>query len=115
MRPDGLTELPSGSAFLAICWRHPDLLGVADGFLLEALQGRGLIPGLEALLALLDPDVVAVDADLARRAVAFYQRFGKGLGHAAQLNVGDCFAAALAQREQLPLAYAGEECAAAGV
>jgi len=62
--------------------------------------------------------VVPVDADLARCALAPYQRFGKGpdkcLGHAAQLNFGDCFAAALAEREQLPLAYAGEDFAAAG-
>lgn len=62
--------------------------------------------------------MVPVDADLARRALALYQRFGKGLdnglGHAAQLNFGDCFAAALAEREQLPLAYAGEDFAAAG-
>ena len=66
--------------------------------------------------------MVPVDADLARRAFALYQRFGKGLdkvfgkglGHAAQLNFGDCFAAALAEREQLPLAYDGEDFAAAG-
>ena len=62
--------------------------------------------------------MVPVDADLARRALAPDQRFGKGLdkglGHAAQLNFGDCFAAALAEREQLPLADAGEDFAAAG-
>ena len=62
--------------------------------------------------------MVPVDADLARRALALYQRLGKdlgkGLGHAAQLNFGDCFAAALAEREQLPLADAGEDFAAAG-
>ena len=58
--------------------------------------------------------MVPVDADLARRDLALYQRFGKGLGHAAQLNFGDCFAAALAEREQLTLAYAGEDFTAAG-
>ena len=66
--------------------------------------------------------MVPVDADLARRALALHQRFGKGLdkglgkgfGHAAQLNFGACFAAALAEREQLPLADAGEDFAAAG-
>lgn len=70
-----------------------------------------LEPGWEELL---DPDGVAVDADLARRALALYPRFGKGLGHAAQLNFGDYFAAALAEREPLPLAYAGGDFAAAG-
>ena len=60
--------------------------------------------------AILEP----VEALLARRALAVYQRFAKGLGHAAQLNFGDCFAAALAEREQLPLASAGQDVAAAG-
>jgi len=59
---------------------------------------RALLAPVEALLALLDPDVVPVGADLARRALALYQRFGKGLdkglGHAAQLNFGEDFAAA---------------------
>ena len=87
-----------------------------------APHGRALLAPVEALLALLDPELVPVDADLARRAFALYQRFGKGLdkgldkglGHTAQLNFGDCFAAALAEREQLPLAYAGEDFSAAG-
>jgi len=93
------------------------LLRISAGTLQELLvvaHCRALLAPVEALLALLDPDVVPVDADLARRALALYQRFGKGLGHAAQLNFGDCFAAALAEREQLPLTYAGEDFAAAG-
>ena len=93
------------------------LLRISAGTLQELLvvaHCRALLAPVEALLALLDPDVVPVDADLARRALALYQRFGKGLGHAAQLNFGDCFAAALAEREQLPLAYAGEDFATAG-
>ena len=77
------------------------LLRISAGTLQELLvvaHCRALLAPVEALLALLDPDVVPVDADLARRALAHYQRFGKGLdkglGHAAQLNFGDCFAAA---------------------
>ncbi|MEB3360791.1 MAG: hypothetical protein VKI42_01550 [Synechococcaceae cyanobacterium] len=35
-------------------------------------------------------------------------------GCAAQLNVGGCFAAALAERDQLPQAFAGQDFAAAG-
>lgn len=93
------------------------LLRISAGTLQELLvmaHCRVILEPVEALLALLDPDVVPVDAHLARRALAVYQRFGKGLGHAAQLNFGDCFAAALAEREQLPLACAGQDFAAAG-
>ncbi|MCS5691737.1 type II toxin-antitoxin system VapC family toxin [Cyanobium sp. FGCU-6] len=93
------------------------LLRISAGTLQELLvvaHCRAVLEPVEALLGLLDPDVVPVDAELAHRALAVYQRFGKGLGHAAQLNFGDCFAAALAEREQLPLAYAGQDFAAAG-
>lgn len=69
---------------------------------------------MEALLQVLDPDVVPVDAALARQAVRLFQRFGKGQGHAAQLNFGDCFAAALAEHEQMPLAVVGDDFRAAG-
>jgi uncharacterized protein with PIN domain len=52
------------------------------------------------LILVLDPDVEPVDGALARRA--------------AQLNVGDCFAAALAEREHLPLAFARGDFSAPG-
>jgi uncharacterized protein with PIN domain len=48
------------------------------------------------------------------RACQIFQRFGKGQGHGAQLNFGDCFAAALAEREQCPLACVGDDFRAAG-
>lgn len=81
------------------------LLRLSAGTLQELLvlaPCRALLAPVEALPALLDPDVVPVDADLARRALARYQRFGKGLGHAAQLNVGDCLAAALSRAGAAP-------------
>jgi len=75
---------------------------------------RGLLEPAEALLLVLDPDVVPVDGALARRAALLFRCFGKGQGPAAQLNVGDCFAAALAEREPLPLAFARGDFSAAG-
>jgi len=65
-------------------------------------------------LALLDADVVPVDEDRARRACQIFQTFGQGQGHGAQLNFGDCFAAALAERDQWPLVCVGEDFRAAG-
>ena len=82
--------------------------------LLVAAHCRGVLGAVEELLLLLDADVVPVDEDLARRACRIFQRFGKGQGHGAQLNFGDCFAAALAEREQCPLACVGEDLHAAG-
>lgn len=82
--------------------------------LLVVAHCRGLQEPVEALLLLLDPDVVPVDADLARRAAALFHRFGKGQGHGAQLNFGDCFAAALAEPQRMPLAFTGNDVQAAG-
>jgi ribonuclease VapC len=43
-------------------------------------------------LAKLPIEVVAFDADQALLAHQAYRRFGKGTGHKAQLNLGDCAA-----------------------
>lgn len=50
--------------------------------------------------------VTAEQAVLARSA---YRDFGKGSGHPAQLNFGDCFAYALAKNAGEPLLYKGED------
>jgi ribonuclease VapC len=50
---------------------------------------------------------VTVDhLDVARRA---HVRFGKGTGHPAQLNFGDCFSYALAKVLNVPLLYKGND------
>jgi ribonuclease VapC len=36
-------------------------------------------------------------------------RFGKGQGHPAQLNFGDCMAYALAKAHDAPLLYVGDD------
>jgi uncharacterized protein with PIN domain len=51
---------------------------------------------------------------LVLRAALLFQRFAKGQGHTAQLNFGDGFAAALAEREHLPLAFAADDFRAVG-
>ena len=45
----------------------------------------------------------------ARIARAAYQRFGKGSGHPARLNMGDCFAYALARDLDEPLLFKGAD------
>ena len=53
-----------------------------------------------------------VQARIARQA---YRDFGKGSGHKAKLNLGDCFAYALAKATGEPLLYKGRDFAHAGV
>jgi ribonuclease VapC len=45
-------------------------------------------------------------------AVAAFQRFGKGQGHPAQLNFGDCLVYAIARRLDGPLLCLGQDFAA---
>jgi ribonuclease VapC len=53
--------------------------------------------------------LVAVDEVQARIAREAYRDFGKGSGHAARLNFGDCFAYALAKAAGEPLLYKGTD------
>jgi ribonuclease VapC len=48
-----------------------------------------------------------VTADHVRIAREAHLRFGKGMGHPAQLNFGDCFSYALAKSLDVPLLYKG--------
>jgi ribonuclease VapC len=50
--------------------------------------------------------VTETQARIARKA---YQQYGKGSGHKAQLNFGDCFAYALAKDAGRPLLYKGND------
>jgi ribonuclease VapC len=52
-------------------------------------------------------EVVPVSANQARIARQAYRDFGKGTGHPAQLNFGDCFAYALAKEAGEPLLFKG--------
>lgn len=56
--------------------------------------------------------VTADQAALARRA---YRAYGKGSGHAAKLNFGDCFAYALAKARGEPLLFKGDDFGATDV
>ncbi|MBN9566447.1 MAG: type II toxin-antitoxin system VapC family toxin [Alphaproteobacteria bacterium] len=53
--------------------------------------------------------VVPLDEAQARIAREAYRDFGKGSGHKAQLNFGDCFAYALAKTMNEPLLYKGTD------
>lgn len=50
--------------------------------------------------------VTPTQAHIAREA---YRDYGKGRGHRAKLNLGDCFAYALAKEKNEPLLYKGRD------
>jgi ribonuclease VapC len=56
-----------------------------------------------------DFTIESVTAEQAQIARGAYQDFGKGSGHPAQLNFGDCFAYALAKARGEPLLFKGQD------
>lgn len=74
----------------------------------EARHGPDATRDLELLVASTIEQVVAVDVDHARAAVAAWRRFGRGR-HPAALNFGDCFAYAVAHLGDLPLLFKGDD------
>lgn len=48
------------------------------------------------------------DAD-GRGAIAAFARYGRGTSHPARLNMGDCFAYAMAQNRRHPLLFKGDD------
>lgn len=105
---------PEGAEYLETM-RHEDGLKVSAGTLLEAsivLDARQ--PGrtsrrLDRLVADLKIETVPFDAEQVRAARAAYRDFGRRSGHPARLNLGDCFAYALASLTGEPLLFKGDD------
>jgi ribonuclease VapC len=76
---------------------------------LDRHSARGAGERLDRYLAAGQVEFVEVTESQARIARAAYRNFGKGGGHPAGLNVGDCFAYALAIERDEPLLYKGDD------
>ncbi len=77
---------------------------VIDGRRSPILSGR-----LDELLATHSVTIEPVTETQARIARQAYRDFGRGSGHPANLNFGDCFAYALAKDLGEPLLYKGDD------
>lgn len=53
--------------------------------------------------------ILPVPVDIYDDVMAAYAAFGKGVGHKAQLNFGDCFSYAFAKRAATPLLFKGND------
>jgi ribonuclease VapC len=51
----------------------------------------------------------AISQDVGHTALAAFAKYGKGSGHPARLNLGDCFAYAMAKQHGVPLLYKGND------
>lgn len=71
----------------------------------DPVMGRRLDRLLTTVAAVIEP----VTEEQARIARAAHRDFGRGSGHPARLNFGDCFAYALATERGEPLLYKGDD------
>ena len=105
---------PEAEAFAQAIDAAPRCLMSAANFLEAAIvvdRSRTAIPGrrLDELireLAIVIEPVSAAQAHIARQA---YRDYGRGSGHPARLNFGDCFAYALARESGEPLLFKGDD------
>ncbi len=91
-----------GEAALSICRKRHSSVAEAHADVIEFLSTAAV-------------EVVAVETIDAKVALDAFSRFGKGLGHPAQLNMSDCFAYALASRQGAGLLFKGDDFDKTGV
>lgn len=80
-------------------------LGIVIDRSRDPIASRGVDELLGRLSIVIEP-VTPAQARIAREA---YRDFGKGSGHRAALNFGDCFAYALAREHNEPLLFKGDD------
>jgi ribonuclease VapC len=121
------------SAMVAIVWAEPEakpfiaaIVGSdratmsAANFLeasivIDSDRSPAISARLDATIHQLEIEIAPVTVSQARLARQAYRDFGKGSGHKAQLNFGDCFAYALAAESGEQLLYKGDDFAEAGM
>ena len=105
---------------LAAMIRDADATAIAAPTLLETAivaEGRtrpGMAEKLDALIAAAGAEIVPFTAQHAAIARDAWRRFGKGR-HKAGLNLGDCFAYALAKERGQALLFKGDDFAATDI
>ena len=115
------------SAIIAVLTREPDAQTFADAIDVAEICNVSAATYLEAAIVIdakrepfasrkfddffskASVAIVPVDAAQARIAREAYRDFGRGSGHPARLNFGDCFAYALAKAADEPLLYKGKD------
>ena len=79
------------------------------GIVVDANRNPLLSRRLDDLIVQTEIAVEPVTREQAEIARAAYRDFGKGSGHPAGLNFGDCFAYALARSTREPLLFKGDD------
>jgi len=79
------------------------------GIVLDGLRNPVVSARLDALIEESQIVVEPVTVEQAKIAREAYRNYGKGSGHRAQLNFGDCFSYALARVKREPILFVGDD------
>lgn len=82
---------------------------VESGAVIDSLRDPVVSRKFDRLLEVGRITIEPVTAEHAKSARQAYRDFGKGSGHPARLNFGDCFSYALASEAGEPLLFKGED------
>jgi ribonuclease VapC len=109
-----LMNEPEAQRFSALIAEDPDCRISAANYLEAAIVTDGvrnpvLSRRLDEIIRDAEISIEPVTESQARIAREAYRDFGKGSGHPAQLNFGDCFAYALARDQREPLLFKGSD------
>ncbi len=83
-------------ATMGICRKHHSSVAEAQADVLEFLTTAGV-------------QCVSITGRESEAALDAMDRYGKGRGHPAQLNLGDCFSYAVAKGYRTPLLFKGDD------
>lgn len=105
---------PERQVLLEAIQQAPEVAMTAASYLEVGMvvDGRGnpvLSRQYDALLGALGIEVVDTTAEQARVARAAHRDFGRGSGHPARLNFGDCLSYAAAVQDGVPLLFKGDD------
>jgi ribonuclease VapC len=109
-----ITEEEDGPSF-AMAMDKADVLRLSAGTYLEASlvlnKRRDPVIGakLDELIDMLGMVIEPVTVEQAKIARQAYRDYGRGSGHAANLNFGDCFSYALARAKREPILFKGDD------
>ena len=105
---------PEADAFVAVV-AGSSSRSIGEGSYLEttivmlARSGPDAPEKVDRLLAELSIAIVPFTRDQADLAITAYRQYGKGSGHPASLNFGDCFTYALAKLTDEPVLFKGND------
>lgn len=104
---------PEGEIFISMIARHEAIVGtpvlVETGIVLRSRLSDKADLFLDRLLTQGDLVPEPFTFEMYQAAHEAFNRFGKGRGHPAQLNFGDCLAYAVAKVRGVPLLYKGQD------